>query len=338
MALRGANMLRFSYFPPDVMSKVNAIIQKKWARGISHEEAHAHSCYQVTLLGTAFGLGTETGFVAPRIMISSILETIYEAGYRVWDSAILNGSSRTFDTIFFVKADVVRFSGTSIKSWSVGITSSDTITLVNPPPAVRDWLHGWIPKAWPRGYTFDEDEGRVTDSKPPKDLGTQVVSLAFYLKGKPFEPTGQDEELLATVFVGGLMTGLRGLGWDVLASTNTTNGTCPRNIWYFGNLRECFDFSGKMAKQAHRSAETLVQPQGQVVQPQQVGLLPQGQFVQPQGQVVQPQQVGLLPQGQFVQPQGQVAQPQQGQFVQTQGQAAQPQQGQFVQPQGQVGV
>jgi len=169
----------------------------------------------------------------------------------------LNGASKTFDTIFFVKADVARFPGPKLQAWSLGITGSDTIQLVNPPPSVRDWLHGWIPKAWPRGYSFTEDDGRVSDSKPPTDVGTCVQSLIFSLKGKPFQPAGHEEELHTTVFIGGLMTALRGLGWDVLASTSTTNGTTPRNIWYLGNLRECFHFSGKLSKASFVSVAEL---------------------------------------------------------------------------------
>ena len=182
-------------------------IQKAWPKGIQKETFVLNGAYEFKLKGYPFLAGTsKSDAVACRRMAERILHRLYQDGWRLHMSSNLTQKSE-LTTWIFKKVPVVDVS--SHPFLVVGLSSFDSLMILNAPMDLHRLFKNAIERSWPRGiqkWKYDENE-----------------VLMIKLKGCPWSPYSEDT-VYSRVILQTIISDLMSRHWNLYGNSNIRSG------------------------------------------------------------------------------------------------------------------
>ena len=175
IAIRAPDKLRIILGSDYEASIIRQVIQETWPKGIQRETFQLNEVHEFKLKGFPFSkMTSQSDAISSRRMAERILHRLYRDGWRLQISSNL---TRTTDltTWFFRKVPVASF---PFKPFLiVGLSSYDSLMVLNAPTDLHKLFKDAIEKTWPKGIQQWTYENEV---------------LLVKLKGYPWQPDGED--------------------------------------------------------------------------------------------------------------------------------------------------
>ena len=175
IAIRAPDKLRIVLGSVYEASIIRQVIQETWPKGIQRETFQLNGVHEFKLKGFPFSkMTSQSDAISSRRMAERILHRLYRDGWRLQLSSNL---TRTTDltTWFFRKVPVASFP--SKPFLIVGLSSYDSLMVLNAPMDLHKLFKDAIEKTWPKGIQQWAYESEV---------------LLIKLKGYPWQPDGED--------------------------------------------------------------------------------------------------------------------------------------------------
>lgn len=212
IAVRQPDKLRIIQGTDHEISIVRQIIQETWLQGIQRESFLLNGAHEFKLHGYPFALNiSSSDAVLSRRMAGAVLHRLYRDGWKLLVSSDL---TRTTDltTWIFKKVPVSMLSSQSFMV--VGLSSTDTLMVLNAPAELHQTFKDMVDKSWPPGIQRWSYENSV---------------LFIKLKGTPWHPDGE-ETVHSRVLLQTLVTDLHVRQWRLYGNSNLKSGT---NTFFF---------------------------------------------------------------------------------------------------------
>lgn len=207
IAVRPSDKLRVIYGTDYEISIIRQVIQETWLPGIQRETFMLNGVHEFKLRGYPFAVNISSNdAVLSRKMAGSVLHRLYRDG---WKLVISSDLTRTMDltTWIFKKMPVSVFS--SQPFMVVGLSSTDTLMVLNAPADLHQTFKDVLDKTWPRGIQRWSYENSV---------------LLIKLKGTPWHPDG-DETVHSRQLLQTLVNDLQARQWSLYGNSNLKSGT-----------------------------------------------------------------------------------------------------------------
>ncbi|XP_067025113.1 uncharacterized protein [Acropora muricata] len=175
IAIRSEDKLRIILGGDYEISIIRQVIQECWPRGIQRELFQLNGVHEFKLKGYPFSsVSSSNDAKACRGMAERILHRLYRDG---WKLQLSSNLTRTNDmtTWFFKKVPVQTFPSKPLLV--VGLSSYDSLMIVNAPMELHQLFKDVIERTWPNGiqkWNYKDDV------------------LVIKLKGYPWHPDGED--------------------------------------------------------------------------------------------------------------------------------------------------
>lgn len=207
IAVRPPDKLRIINGTDYEISIIRQIIEETWQQGIQRETFELNGVHEFKLGGYPFVLNISSNdAVLSRRMAGSVLHRLYRDGWKLLMSSDL---TRTADltTWFFKKVPVAIL--TSRPFMVVGLSSTDSLMILNAPVDLHQTFKDVLDKSWPRGIQRWSYDNSV---------------LLIKLKGTPWHPDG-DETVQSRVILQTLVNDLHVRQWSLYGNSNLKSGT-----------------------------------------------------------------------------------------------------------------
>ena len=202
IAIREPDKLRIILGTDQEANIVRQIIQESWPMGIQKESFKLNGVYKFKLKGWPFETSSLTEAVHCRQMAERILHRLHRNGWHLQISCDLT-QTKDLSTWFFRKVpEVTNFS--SQPFLVVGLSSSDSLMVLNAPVDLHQLLKNAISKSWPSGIQKWSYENDV---------------LLIKLKGFPWCPDGS-ETVHSRVVLQAIIHDLSQKQWHLYGNSN----------------------------------------------------------------------------------------------------------------------
>ena len=212
IAIRHPDKIRVIHGTDREISILRQTIQETWLRGIQRESFLLNGAHEFKLNGYPFSLNISSGdAVLSRTMAGAVLHRLYCDGWKLLASSDL---TRTTDltTWIFKKISITLLSSQPFVV--VGLSSTDTLMILNAPAELHQTFKDIVDKSWPFGIQRWSYENFV---------------LFIKLKGTPWHPDGE-ETVHSRVLLQMLVTDLYVRQWRLYGNSNLKSGT---NTFFF---------------------------------------------------------------------------------------------------------
>lgn len=212
IAVRPPDKLRVIYGSDYEISIIRQVIEQTWLPGIQRETFMLNGVHEFKLSGYPFAVNiSSSNAVMSRRMAGAVLQRLNRDG---WKLLISSDLTRTSDltTWIFKKVPVVTLS--SQPFMVVGLSSTDSLMVLNAPAELHQTFKDVIDKSWPRGIQRWSYENSV---------------LLIKLNGTPWHPDG-DETVHSRVVLQTLVNDLHARQWNLYGNSNLKSGT---NTFFF---------------------------------------------------------------------------------------------------------
>ena len=207
IAVRPSDKLRVIYGTDYEISIIRQVIQEAWLPGIQRETFMLNGVHEFKLSGYPFAVNiSSSNAVLSRRMAGSVLHRLYRDG---WKLLISSDLTRTADltTWIFKKVPVSVLS--SQPFMVVGLSSTDSLMVLNAPVDLHQTFKDVLDKSWPHGIQRWSYENSV---------------LLIKLKGTPWLPNG-DETVQSRQLLQTLVSDLQARQWSLYGNSNLKSGT-----------------------------------------------------------------------------------------------------------------
>ena len=202
IAIREPDKLRIILGTDQEANIVRQIIQESWPMGIQKESFKLNGVYKFKLIGRPFETSSLTEAVHCRKMAERILHRLHRNGWHLQISSDLT-QTKDLSTWFFRKVpEVTNFS--SQPFLVVGLSSSDSLMVLNAPVDLHQLLKNAISKSWRSGIQKWSYENDV---------------LLIKLKGFPWCPDGS-ETVHSRVVLQAIIHDLSQKQWHLYGNSN----------------------------------------------------------------------------------------------------------------------
>lgn len=207
IAVRPSDKLRVIYGTDYEISIIRQVIKESWLPGIQRESFMLNGVHEFKLSGYPFAVNISSSNAAlSRKMAGGILHRLYRDG---WKLVVSSDLTRTMDltTWIFKKVPVTVL---SLQPFMVvGLSSSDSLMVLNAPADLHQTFKDVIDKSWPRGIQRWSFENGV---------------LLIKLNGNPWHPDG-DETVHSRQLLQTLVNDLQARQWSLYGNSNLKSGT-----------------------------------------------------------------------------------------------------------------
>ena len=212
IAVRPSDKLRVIYGTDYEISIIRQVIEATWLPGIQRETFMLNGVHEFKLSGYPFAVNiSSSNAVLSRRMAGGVLQRLNRDGWKLLISSDLTRTSH-LTTWIFKKVPVVTLS--SQPFMVVGLSSTDSLMVLNAPAELHQTFKDVLDKSWPRGIQRWSYENFV---------------LLIKLKGTPWHPDG-DETVHSRVLLQTLVNDLHARQWNLFGNSNHKSGT---NIFFF---------------------------------------------------------------------------------------------------------
>ena len=175
IAIRAVDKLRIILGTDFEAGVIRQIIQETWPKGIQRETFQLNGVHEFKLKGYPFSsVSSSSDAVSSRRMAERILHRLYRDGWKLQISSDLTQTT-DLTTWIFKKVQVSNFS--SLPFLVVGLSSYDSLMILNAPMDHHQLFKDAVERSWPSGIQKWTYENEV---------------LLIKLKGYPWNPNGED--------------------------------------------------------------------------------------------------------------------------------------------------
>lgn len=202
MTLNMGDRLRLICFPPQITDIIRDALRRSWARGIQSERIYAGS-HEFKLCGYPWhGQGQDA--VPARVMMTSVLSTLYHQGWALISSTDVSKKSLDKDSLFF------RYNGAVAPQpstfFAISFNEGDKIRLINAPPDVLQAVQ------------------RLLAANVQKEIWkVPNVAYQFKLKGYPWYANGESAVTVRMMLLQ-LLDVLTTVGFEIYTSIDMSTG------------------------------------------------------------------------------------------------------------------
>ena len=218
IAVRSSDKLRVILGTDHEVSIIRQVIKESWPQGIQNESSQVNGVHEFKLNGRPFQLNiSSSDAIMSRRMAGSLLYRLHRDGWKLLVSSDL---TRTTDltTWFFKKVPVATLP--SQPFLVVGLSSHDSLMILNAPAQLHQTFKGVIRKSWPPGIQNWSFENGV---------------LMIKLKGTPWRPDGE-ETVNSRVLLETLVNDLLLKQWNLYGNSNLKSSTSTLFFEYDPNI------------------------------------------------------------------------------------------------------
>ena len=207
IAVRSSDKLRVILGTDYEVNIIRQAIRESWHLGIQNESSQLNGVHEFKLNGRPFLLNISFGdAVMSRRMAGNILHRLYREGWKLLLSSDLTRTTE-LTTWIFKKVPVTTFS--SQPFLVVGLSSSDSLMVLNAPTQLHQTFKDVIQKSWPPGIQKWSLENGV---------------LLIKLNGTPWRPDGE-ETVNSRVILQMLVNDLLLKQWNLYGNSNLKSST-----------------------------------------------------------------------------------------------------------------
>ncbi|XP_068751085.1 uncharacterized protein [Montipora capricornis] len=202
IAVRSLDKLRIVLGGDYEISIMRQVIQETWPKGIQEETFRMNGVHEFKLKGFPFSSGSSSSnAIACRRMVERILHRLYRDGWKLQMSSNLT-QTEDMTTWFFRKVPVASFP--SKPFLVVGLSSYDSLMIMNASMDLHQLFKNAIEKSWPKGiqkWTYENDV------------------LVVKLKGYAWRPDGEDT-VHSRVLINTIIADLFQQQWKLYGNSN----------------------------------------------------------------------------------------------------------------------
>jgi len=207
IAVRASDKLRVILGTDYEVSVIRQVIKETWPPGIQNETSQLNGVHEFKLKGRPFLLNSSSSeAIMCRRLGGSILHRLYREGWKLLISCDL---TRTTDLTTWVFKKVRVESLSSQPFLVVGLSSYDSLMVLNAPTQLHQTFKDLIQKSWPPG---------IQDWSYNNDV------LLIKLKGTPWHPDGS-ETVHSRVFLQTLVSDFQLKQWNLYGNSNLKSST-----------------------------------------------------------------------------------------------------------------
>lgn len=202
IAVRETDKLRIVLGTDREISIIRQVIEESWPKGIQQETFKMNGVHEFKLKGNPFCAGTSSSdAIISRKMAGNVLHRLYRDGWKLQMSSDLTQTTDLTTWIF--KQDTTSICP-SLPFLIVGLSSYDSLMVLNGPMDLHQTFKDVIEKSWPQGiqrWTYENDV------------------LMIKLKGNPWYANGEDT-VHARVILHTLIGALQVKQWKLYGNSN----------------------------------------------------------------------------------------------------------------------
>jgi len=214
--------LRLIGFPPSTCESVREAINSSWPTGIQAERDY-YGSYEFKLRGNPWS-GQFSEAVPARVLMTTILSTLYHSGWQLQMSTDISKKVRDKDSLFFRSGPLP----SPASFFSISFNEGDKLRLIGAPPKVINSVKSVL------GGTIQSEEWKSKD-----------IAYQFKLHGYPWHANGGDTVITRVVLLN-ILNSLNSLGWEIHAtidmsqgpaSSQSNSGGSDTDSWFFRKLQ-----------------------------------------------------------------------------------------------------
>ena len=218
IAVRSSDKLRVILGTDHEVSIIRQVIKESWPQGIQNESPHINGVHEFKLNGRPFQLNiSSSDAIMSRRMAGSLLDRLHRDGWKLLVSSDL---TRTTDLTSWIFKKVPVATLSSQPFLVVGLSSHDSLMILNAPTQLHQTFKDVIQKSWPPGIQNWSFENGV---------------LMIKLKGTPWRPDGE-ETVNSRVLLQTLVNDLLLKQWNLYGNSNLKSSTNTLFFEYDPNI------------------------------------------------------------------------------------------------------
>lgn len=239
IAVRETDKFRVILATDREISIIRQVIQESWPKGIQQETFKMNGVHEFKLKGNPFCVATSSSdAIISRKMAGNVLHRLYHDGWKLQMSSDLTQTTDLTTWIF--KKDAAAICP-SLPFLIVGLSSFDSLMVLNGPMDLHHLFKDVMEKSWPQGiqrWTYENDV------------------LMIKLKGNPWYANGEDT-VHARVILHTLIGALQVKQWKLYANSNLRSSANTLFFEYDPNIVPGMQFSPMPGMQLSQSYFTV---------------------------------------------------------------------------------
>jgi len=223
VSLNMTDRLRLIGFPPLIIDSIREAINSSWPKGIQSERDY-YGSYEYKLNGNPWS-GQFGEAVPSRVMMTTVLSTLYHSGWHLQMSTDISKKVHDKDTLFFRSGPLP----SPASFFSASFNEGDKLRLIGAPPNVINSVKQVLAGA------VQSEEWKAKD-----------IAYQFKLHGYPWHSNGADT-VVTRVLLMNILNALNSFGWEIHAtidmsqghesSTQHSSGGGDTDSWFFRKLQ-----------------------------------------------------------------------------------------------------